>query len=399
MRRIPFLAIPLLLLIPEATSAKTLYVSKSGDGSDGLSWETGFNTIKEAIEATIAGDEIWVASGRYEESLVLPEGLSLRGGFRGELGVRDSKKYITLLDTSELFGGPGDAICATGEVLIEGFSITTGGSGTGVILRDSLFDLRDCVISSCSGNFGGGVDIHESTGCIDSCIIWNNFASSTGAGLNIELSDVEIRNCIIAANWAYEYFDFHTQTPIGGTGAGLSVGLSNVNVINCLLANNLVGFEGFGSNIDADFMRPGAGRNIHMVNSIIDNASPHTDVPPDMTISYSNVWKRGGPEGQGNIFVEPEFVNPDSFNFDYHLKACSRGIDEGTATEILYDADGAPRPVDIRGKGRDADGAFDMGPYEFQLKKSDLTRDGKVDAEDLLMFQEDWMREGEVHCH
>ena len=35
-----------------------------------------------------------------------------------------------------------------------------------------------------------------------------------------------------------------------------------------------------------------------------------------------------------------------------------------------------------------------MRRIEF-IKEPDLTRNGKVDAEHLLMFQEEWMRKGE----
>ncbi|MCA9425480.1 MAG: hypothetical protein KC994_10430, partial [Candidatus Omnitrophica bacterium] len=100
--------------------------------------------------------------------------------------------------------------------------------------------------------------------------------------------------------------------------------------------------------------------------------------------------------GAGNFSNDPQFLenwSPDNPSRSYLLKPNSPCIDAATDSEVAADIEGNPRPVDVLGRGNDS--GFDMGCYEFQLKKSDLTRDGKVDAEDLLMFQEEWMREEE----
>ncbi len=107
----------------------------------------------------------------------------------------------------------------------------------------------------------------------------------------------------------------------------------------------------------------------------------------ELLATYSRIE---GVTGEGNIDSDPEFI-PGTTN-PYHLKVSSPCIDSGTETSLTVDLDGNPRPVDVPGIPNNPT-AFDMGFYEFHLKKSDMNHDGKVDAEDLLMFQEEWMRE------
>lgn len=54
-----------ILTIP--SHGEVLHVSQSGSGLDGSSWMDAFMRIGDAIEAATSGDQIWVASGAYNE--------------------------------------------------------------------------------------------------------------------------------------------------------------------------------------------------------------------------------------------------------------------------------------------------------------------------------------------
>jgi hypothetical protein len=101
-----------LLLFPiSGAFSRTLHVSKSGDASDGVTWETAYTAIGDAIADSTSGDEIRVASGTYHERIALRSGVVLLGGFppleviKGSDCQRDSVMYSTVISASGLGGG------------------------------------------------------------------------------------------------------------------------------------------------------------------------------------------------------------------------------------------------------------------------------------------------------
>ena len=101
-------------------------------------------------------------------------------------------------------------------------------------------------------------------------------------------------------------------------------------------------------------------------------------------VSYSNIL---GVTGEGNINLDPSFRS--WFDGDFRLAADSPCIDAATGTELTKDLDGNPRPVDVIGVDNGPT-SFDMGCYEFQLPRADFNQNGKVDGQDVLIFQQDW---------
>jgi len=59
----------LIPLLPLLAHSATLHVSPEGSGTDGLTWETAYPTISEAVTASTAGDSLWVKAGVYEEAV------------------------------------------------------------------------------------------------------------------------------------------------------------------------------------------------------------------------------------------------------------------------------------------------------------------------------------------
>lgn len=78
------------------------YVSTTGSG-DGSSWSNASSDLQAMIDASSAGDEIWVAKGTYHPTkliktskkrsyaFILKEGVSLYGGFAGNETTRDAR--------------------------------------------------------------------------------------------------------------------------------------------------------------------------------------------------------------------------------------------------------------------------------------------------------------------
>jgi len=136
---------------PPFADARTLYVSKAGDGSTGESWETAYTSIAGALASSASGDSIWVQGGLYNESLELEPGVGLFGGFAGtegesEFDLRDWEAHPTVIDAS----GTGNRVLEGADgVVVDGFTITGGraSSGAGLHCADASMEIRNCVFT------------------------------------------------------------------------------------------------------------------------------------------------------------------------------------------------------------------------------------------------------------
>jgi hypothetical protein len=343
------LAVLLSLALPGQTA--TLHVSKTGDGTDGLSWETAFHVPHAAIEIAAAIDFIFIAEGLYSmNELTITENVSVYGGFDSEsfpidLSHRNWREHPTQFD-----GGP---VVLEANTILDGVTIGGLGFGDGVVVKG------DCLISNCS--------------------IIGNDTSRDGAGIFAERGEVIVKNTLIANNIV------NPPSPHVG-GAIFSLGTSKLLLMNCTVVDNYSsgadGIHSFGP--------------LRIVNSIIADESFFSG-PTEVV--YSSV--PGGFDGEGNIDENPLFIRrshdlDEIFNYceecDYRLQPGSPCIDSGTITETLTDLDGNPRPVDVVGVGFEGAAAFDMGAFEFQLPQGDLDSNGFTDPMDLFLFQRDWMK-------
>ena len=119
-----------LYLFTSSLYAATIYVDVDAVGNnDGLAWQHAFTSLQDGIAAWTAGDEIWVAEGRYfpdtgstqtpgdqTASFVLQDGMSIYGGFSGTENSRDeadpSVQFTVLsgdIDKNDLLVGSGIA--------------------------------------------------------------------------------------------------------------------------------------------------------------------------------------------------------------------------------------------------------------------------------------------------
>ncbi|MCA9415996.1 MAG: DUF1565 domain-containing protein, partial [Candidatus Omnitrophica bacterium] len=192
---IVFMAV--LLISLHSASARTLYVSKTGDGSTGVSWETGFPTVTEAIESATAGDHIWVASGSYNEAISLKPEIELYGGFSGnenedQFDLRSWRTNATILDATGLHS---TVVNGAENCQIDGFTITNGegrftvNTGSGGI---ACFNIQKMVIANC--RIVNNRAFYEMVG--------NSVLGGVGGGINGNNATVDIYSCEILSNRA-----------------------------------------------------------------------------------------------------------------------------------------------------------------------------------------------------
>ncbi|MCG3196779.1 MAG: hypothetical protein GHCLOJNM_01256 [bacterium] len=402
--RLLSLACGLTLVLPFACQARTIHVAKSGNNTDGATWGRAFRTVQAAVDSATHEDHIWVKQGTYVESVEFRAHCMFFGGFAGnegpdEFDQRDWANRVTTIQCAdpEPFEGDEDFTVAMHRSgTIDGFTIT-GGTLGGLIMT--------------TNNPGFGA-------CVRNCAIIDNINSGSIATAGVFVTgNAEIRNCLIARN--EDYF------PPTVAGAGLSHQGDVLILENCTISDNVTHTQ-YG----VDGVNALAKQRCEVRNCIIRDESDldYLSVP---VVEYSYVYPFY--PGTGNITSGPRFI-PGT----YRLSSNSPCVDSATVGASL-DLAHNPRPVDITGVGRDGENAYDMGAFELQLdqiptptrtpsltktpnksptpsvtltptasetpsqtptwsptptatpgRSADLNEDGRVDAEDLLLFQQDW---------
>ncbi len=191
------------------------FVDDDSLGGDGTSWATASPTVQEAAGYASAGEQIWVAAGRYlpavpgDDELVALNGTELYGGFAGnEMRLADREGLFDETVLSGDFYGDDNAganlsdnanhiIDAHGTVVIDGFVIADGygPGGAGVRAWEDV-TLRNSVIRDNTDASGGaGINYQGAIrGVVENCAFFNNHADRGGV-VWIEVSDsVAIRN-------------------------------------------------------------------------------------------------------------------------------------------------------------------------------------------------------------
>ncbi len=376
MRWMPLLA-PLLFLASQ-TQAVTLHVSPNGPGPDGLAWDTAFARVADAIDAATGGDDIWIAAGRYNESLSMKNRISMYGGFFGteatdEFHLRDIAVNETILDATGLNDR---VLVGADQTELNGFTITNGDlntetstrGGSGLICRRVTMRVRNCNFTQNGRSAGpgipdpvtgGGIYILDATLEIENCVFLENIGFSGGAIHSTGGSVFVCMNCL---------FDKNTFIAVSSAG-------SEEMIKNCTFGLFNISSQG---NFD-DLAAPDA--------TVINCAVPKGLFGP-ANITYSLVPNR---TGEGNIGGDPLFIDPENGN--YRLLPNSPCIDAGTKVDVLTDLDGNPRPIDVVGRGHEGETSYDMGCYEFVLRRADLNSDGFVNGTDLILFQDQWKEE------
>ncbi len=250
---------------------------------NGASWQDAFTRVESALDASVAGDEIWVAQGTYTptsvtSSFVLRSGVSVYGGFAGDESLRterDWRTHPTILsgdigndDTVDPspFAPPwpnnvilttsnaGHVVVASGvdaTTVIDGFHIVKGAYGppgtpagdpllygSGIYCVGGSPRVSNCAFADNFAAFGhaGAIYLYDSEASISNCEFYHNL-SSQGSGGAIYVGGTgggSIEDCTFQTNLAIATY--------GQSGQGGAIQLDcdlPVTIARCVFSGNI----------------------------------------------------------------------------------------------------------------------------------------------------------------
>ncbi len=226
--------------------------------------------------------------------------------------------------------------------------------GGGIHNNDSYPILANCKFIANLAYYGGGMYNNKSGPIMTDCTFIGNSGYNYGGGMyNADESSPTLHNCIFNGNLAYNY------------GGGLSNNHSSPALTNCTFTANSAPN---GSAVACNSRGYTQGSIISLINCILWNDSNElwNNDSSIFIVSYSNV--RGGWRGEGNIDVEPLFIDPQgpdnipgTEDDNLRLAPTSPCIDSGDPNYVLL-----PNETDLDGNRRIVKGRIDMGAYEYQ---------------------------------
>lgn len=386
-----------LLAIASSGGCKVVYVNKNSTGAvhDGASWATACVTVQAGVNAAVANDEVWVAKGTYYDTVSLPAGVSLYGGFAGSepsLSQRDWMGNATILDGNSA-SNPVVRSYAGGTT-IDGLTIRNadagidvGGSATisncnvsgkayGIYVYQCAVSVSNCDISNSPvGLYATGASTIV-TGCVisgsstygiqidgGSATLSKSTVTANGKGVYVDGGTAAIDACKIADNLAEGVYIIGNTTLIncaitGNSTRGVLVdGGVTATITNCTLSgNNTIGVCVFrGSAPTTNSIVAFNGTGFLRLDPSGSEALSHNDVFGNSSGNYSGLPDPGA--ANGNISADPLFNNPPAG--DFHLLTGSPCINAGDDTAVT------PGETDLDGKPRIAGSQVDIGAYEY----------------------------------
>lgn len=352
-----------------------VYVDKNATGTPtGTTWATAFRTLQAGVTAASGQAKVvYVASGRYTETVSVPDGVGIFGA-----------GYVPGLASGEtILDGENVRRCMTtsGDVGIFGISFVRGAAteGGGLYSESGDIFLQGCRFEYNSATLSGGAVSAAASVVASACVFNGNTANDTGGAIRCNGTGAIIQQCRFKGNAA-------------GTGGALAFqggAESYAQLINCLFTGNdaingaafamgeatlaRLFFCTFAANTGGPAIAH-QGDALLAVNCIFWNPGvpefSQAETTPEVV--YSDV--EGGYAGAGNISLNPRFLSEPLS--DYRLRESSPCINAGIANyEELSLVD-----TDIDSAPRNAGGAgYDMGAFEYQPEQPVVFADRKLE--------------------
>ncbi len=343
-----------------------------------------FDTIQDAIDASVDGDEIVVLPARYRETIDLAgRAITLRSSDGPDVTIIDA----TDLGDSAIFCGNDEGL----DTIIRGFTLTGGPvpQGGGMRNEASSPTVIDCRFVDGVAVFGGGLyNTGNGSPRLVNCMFVGNEASTAGGGMANVSAHPFLINCVFSGNdgvWG---------------GGGMYNRFASPPMTGCTFYGNTTSL--FGGGILSDDSHETITNSIFWQNvdsTGIESSGQIRVLVGEPVVEFSCIqggWFGAG--GTGNITMDPWFADPAAG--DFRLSAGSPCIDAGSnfafilavvSIGVLVDGNGVPRFIDDPATpdvGLGLGPIIDMGAYEFSFAPADFDVSGQVDLFDFSRFLE-----------
>lgn len=416
--RSPILAVAAVTALSLASTTQGARIFVDVDAITNLqtggSWTTAHKTLGPALARANAGDEVWVASGRYTPatpatpnprtvSFVMPGGVTVYGGFAGGEISRAQRNPLanpTIL-SGDINGNDLPNFVNRADNSLEVVAMNADGSA-----------IDGCIIEGGNANGGGasnvgaGIDVHgQNNNIVNTWFRGNTALGSGGAVAAINAGSLFVTGCLFTGNRAQG-------------GSAIFVVDGGV-VVNCTtIANNTATSSESGAISRSTNAGITIGNSILWGNSNAAGQSQEAQLANSgwqpLNVSFCNV--QGGLVGLGavaSISADPGFIfalghdgvagtSDDNLRLR-PLSACIDTALEAAVQSDLTDTDGngivierLPFTIAAEPRFRDDPGmpnlspdrGPDMGAFEFQGTScaGDLNGDGVVNTADLTAF-------------
>lgn len=251
----------------------TIYVNAaSTDASpDGSSWAKAFKGFQEGINATVEGDQVFIAQGTYQPltgvSFSLKKNVKIYGGFPASgnptMSERNWTSFPTILKGNNNSVIRNDNNSVNIGTVLDGFFITGGNAAKGGGIYNSkvsptLTNLK--IFQNTATDGGGGImNTNYSNPVLSNVLIEENTSNTYGGGIHNYSTAITLNNVTIRKNTAEKGGAglFLSNTIVTGTnivisensakkGAGVYCNDSTLNLKKSTIAQNIATEEGGG---------------------------------------------------------------------------------------------------------------------------------------------------------
>lgn len=360
----------MLLYTLTALGQNIYYVKTDGDDTnDGSSWNNAFASITKAVEVTVGGDEIRVASGTFKEANT----------------ISVNKKIITLkggYDTSTSLQNYNNKTIIDGEnnYLILRFQTSTGGA----TVDNFILQNGNGKVDITGASTGGAVWV-QGYCYFSNCIFRNNTTASGGGAIAVDsYNDATVNGPLSIVNCEF-YNNASTASSTSQGGGAIRILRRPVYVINSTFSGNKATTGVAGAILVHNSSSTDGA--LHLKNSIVwgnvdsreSAAIPgvcEIQVSGAFTVTLENNILRGGlsrvlgngtktlMNGEETIDAndaDPLFTSASDFRISL---AASPAV--GTGKNSLLPAN---MTTDINGSARIQEDEIDLGAYESPYRR------------------------------